>query len=166
MTLKITKFILKIQSGAFGSFFSVENIKTGQILAAKVINLNLDDPKSRLMIKREIEIMIRYQPPTIIQFQGYSLNEFNNQDNVTIFMDLAEKGSLAEILQKTKSGLLDDIFDNTQRQIILVGIARGMMHLHNNKVIHRDLKPGNILLDKELHPHITDFGMSKFSEIG
>ena len=95
---------------------------------------------------------------------GYSLIDFNNQRNVTIFMDLAQKGSLATLLKKSQKGLLEDIFDNTKKQIILVGIARGMMILHNQKVIHSDLKPGNILLDNEYHPHITDFGLSKFYE--
>ena len=81
-------------------------------------------------------------------------------------MDLAKKGSLADLLEKIQNGLLDEEYDNTSRQIILVGIARGMMILHQHHVIHRDLKPGNILLDNDLHPHITDFGLSKFYESG
>lgn len=53
-------------------------------------------------------------------------------------------------------------YNNTKRQIILIGIARGMMILHSRHVIHRDLKPENILLDENFYPHITDFGLSKF----
>ena len=56
--------------------------------------------------------------------------------------------------------------DNTAKQIILVGIARGMMILHQHHIIHRDLKPGNILLDNDYHPYITDFGLSKLYETG
>lgn len=114
------------------------------------------------MFSREISIMIRCRHPTIIRFHGYSLKDFNNQSNVTIFMEYAAKGSLADFLQKIQKGLSDDLVNNTIRQIILVGIARGMMFLHQHKIIHRDLKPENILLDEDLHPHITDFGLSKF----
>lgn len=45
-------------------------------------------------------------------------------------MEHASRGSLAEFLQKVKSGLLEVDYDNTKRQILLIGIARGMMYLH------------------------------------
>lgn len=54
------------------------------------------------------------------------------------------------------------MLDNTNRQIILFGIAYGMYFLHMHEVIHRDLKPENILLDVNMHPKIIDFGTGKF----
>lgn len=87
------------------------------------------------------------------------MHDFDSKKNVTIFMELAKNGSLSDFLQKVKNGLSDILYDNTRRQIILVGIARGMMYLHQNRIIHRDLKPGNILLDDKLQPLITDFGL-------
>ena len=156
----------QIQSGGFGLVYEVQNKKTKLNYAAKVLNTHSDESQYKKMINREIGIMIRCQHPTIIKFLGYSYIDFNNQKNVTIFMDLAKKGSLAELLNKSQNGLLDDVIDNTTKQIILVGIARGMMILHQHHIIHRDLKPGNILLDNEYHPHITDFGLSKLYETG
>lgn len=118
------------------------------------------------MINREIGIMTRMDHPTIIKFYGYSLKDFDGKDNVTLFMQLASKGSLADLLKKVQQGLADDNYDNTARQKILIGIARGMMYLHQRHAIHRDLKPDNILLDEDLEPHITDFGLSKFVSSG
>ena len=156
----------QIESGGFGLVYSVQNKKTKYNCAAKVLNTHNDESQYKKMINREIGIMIRCQHPTIIKFIGYSFIDFNNQKNVTIFMDLAKKGSLADLLAKSQNGLLDEIVDNTAKQIILVGIARGMMILHQHHIIHRDLKPGNILLDNDYHPYITDFGLSKLYETG
>ena len=118
------------------------------------------------MINREIGIMMRLQHPAIIQFQGYSLQDFEGQIRVTIIMNLMKKGSLSAVLENVQKGLSDSKYDNTTRQKILIGIARGMMYLHKNYIIHRDLKPGNILLDDDFNPHITDFGLSKVHVTG
>ena len=72
-------------------------------------------------------------------------------------MDYMKEGSLASLIEKELKSLCPSNYDNTKRQIILVGIARGMMLLHNKHIIHRDLKPENILLDSDFHPRITDF---------
>lgn len=76
-------------------------------------------------------------------------------------MQLASKGSLAELLSKVQGGFSDPSYDNTARQKILIGIARRMKYLYQHHAIHRDLKPENILLDENLEPLLTDFGLSK-----
>lgn len=113
-------------------------------------------------VEREVRIMIYCQNPTIIGFLRYSKIDLNNDNNVTIIMELADNGSLSKILKKIQSSNCPDDYNDTSRQIILVGIARGMKYLHDRNIIHRDLKSDNILLDKNFHPLISDFGLSKF----
>lgn len=153
-----------IQTGGFGSVYLVENKSTKEQFAAKVIIAPDDTAKFKKMINLEIGILIRCQHPTIIQFIGYSTQDFYDQNNVTIIMEHAKNGSLEDILKKVKKSLADINYNNTTRQIILIGIAHAMKHLHQNNIIHRDLKPGNVLIDDEFHPKVTDFGLSKFNE--
>jgi serine/threonine protein kinase len=64
------------------------------------------------------------------------------------------------LTEKTRSFLLDW----PKRYNIINGIARGLLYLHQDsrlRVIHRDLKAGNILLDNELNPKISDFGLAR-----
>ena len=122
-----------INSGGFGTVFSVKKLETNEIYAAKVITAQKDESKYKKMISREIGIMIRCQHSTIVRFYGYSLKDFYNQNNVTIFMEFLKKDSLASLLQKIKNQIPDAIINNTIRQIILIGIAGGMMYLHQQQ---------------------------------
>jgi serine/threonine protein kinase len=57
--------------------------------------------------------------------------------------------------------------DSPMRQKICVGIARGLAFLHEEstlKIVHRDIKATNVLLDKNLNPKISDFGLAKLDE--
>lgn len=160
------KVITKLKSGSYGSVYTVLDQKTFQQYAAKVLYTDDDKIQYQKLINREVGIMMRVQHPTFIKLLGYSLIDFDGQNNVTIIMELATGGSLADIIKKPKEYQASVNYDNTTRQIILVGVARGMMYLHQHNVIHRDLKPDNVLLDGDLRPHITDFGLSKFFQTG
>ena len=158
INLQNFKKIKEINSGSFGNIYLVQDEK-GQNYAAKVIkSTEYEDDKK--MINREISILLGIQHQTIIKFHGYSLKDFEGNDYVTLLLDYAENGSLADYLKKARRGKVCNL-DNTAKQKILVGVACAMMYLHKHNVIHRDLKPGNILLDENFHPHVTDFGMAK-----
>jgi serine/threonine protein kinase len=53
----------------------------------------------------------------------------------------------------------------TRRAITVMGIALGMQYVHSCQIMHRDLKPGNILFDCDLHPYVADFGTARASDL-
>lgn len=155
-----------ISSGGFSNVYSIKENKTNQLYAAKVIKYSGEEDDYKKMINREITIMVYIKHPTIIKFYGYSLTDFRGDKNVTIIMELFKNGSLSDCLSKIKKGQNVSNYNNTARQIILIGIARAMKFLHQHCILHRDLKPGNVILDERLYPRIIDFGLSKFFEPG
>lgn len=135
--------------------YIVRNKKTGQKYNAKTFN-TIKNPKDEIFII-DINELINIKHPTIISLQGLSFKDFKGGNNFTIFTDYTDYTPLSDFLKKPH---LSDL-NNTKKQKILDGIARSMMILHKNHVIHRNLNPANILIDKDFKPHLTDFGLSK-----
>ncbi|KAK8898081.1 hypothetical protein M9Y10_000345 [Tritrichomonas musculus] len=161
------KIIKKLKVGGYGIVYSVEQTQTKQKYAAKVlISYDISNEESKKMIDREIGIMMTINNPTLIKIYGFSLVDFHNEPNVTIIMELAQNNSLAEMLELVRLSQAPIEYSNTTRQIILIGISRGMKYLHDRNIIHRDLSSHNILLDDKLYPIITDFGMAKYFDSG
>lgn len=156
----------RVQKGGFGIVYQVEEKETGIIYAAKIIDCGDDEQACNTIIEREVGIMTLAKHPTIVKFIGYSKLDFHDENNVVIIMELAKNGSLSNVIKSIQENNGPKDYSNTSKQIILVGIARGMKYLHDRGIIHRDLKTGNVLLDEKFCPKITDFGMSKSMEFG
>ena len=137
------------------TIFLIEHKHDGHRLIAKVMpNERLTEEQST-QISREISILLGMQSPTIVRFYGFSLQDFNGNQNLTLLMEYKENGSLQQLIENEQNGLSSDDYDNTANQIILCGIEHGMMQ--------HQLRPANVLLDEQFYPHIADFGLSKVS---
>lgn len=137
----------EIGAGAFGSVY--KGVFRGTDVAIKI--LHSQDKNAELMFLKEADIMFKLRHPNIVQFMGACVTP----PNCCIVMDLYPKNLAAEI----KKGIKDMIIFHR----IIMGIAKGLNYLHmaTPQVIHRDLKPGNILLDHGFTPRIADFGVSR-----
>lgn len=151
-----------IGTGAYGLVYKCTKKDTGEVFAAKQIKIDKEDVQGKEYFNREIGIMARISHPTIVKFYGYSIEEEkNNKLLLTIIMEFSKNGALEKVLKKIRKDGSVKNYDNTTRQKLLIGIARGMMYLHRHRIIFRDLKPPNILLDDNFQPLITDFGYAK-----
>lgn len=152
----------KIGKGGFSEVYLSVYKKTGKNYAAKILKNSLFKADDKAKIENEIEILTNAKHPTIIEYFGYSLLDFCLDSNIVIFTEYATNGSLGELISRNKRSKPPPNYDNTNRQIILIGIAAGMKYLHRTNIMHRDLKTNNILLDENYRPYITDFGMAKY----
>tara|TARA_B100001093_G_scaffold508498_1_gene570825 strand:- start:127 stop:1059 length:933 start_codon:yes stop_codon:yes gene_type:complete len=136
-----------------GSFAKVYLAKwRGTFVVAKVINENICANEKNLVL-REFDIMTKMHHPNIVQFLGYIDNPF------IIVMEYIPKGDLLENIEKKT-------LNKSQKINIMKDILQGLAYIHNRKpysLIHRDIKPTNILLTNSKVAKITDFGLSKFA---
>lgn len=104
---------------------------------------------------REVKILAKYNHPAIVPFIGYYEKKFGY-----IYLELMENGSLERVIEENNKEN-DKILDLTQKLIIAYGVAAALEFLHSSNVLHRDLKPLNILVNSKFQPFVTDFDLSK-----
>ncbi|CAL4981721.1 unnamed protein product [Urochloa decumbens] len=121
------------------------------------------------MFHREVKSLITVRHHNIVRFLGYcsfTSERVASFEGVTIMVDIRERLLCFEYISNgsLESHLTDELrgLDWHTRYEIIVGICKGLFYLHKEKhIVHMDLKPANILLDDDMVPKITDFGLSR-----
>ncbi|XP_018440629.2 probable leucine-rich repeat receptor-like serine/threonine-protein kinase At3g14840 [Raphanus sativus] len=148
----------KIGEGGFGPVYKGE-LGDGTIIAVK--QLSAKSKQGNREFLNEIAMISALQHPHLVKLYGCCVEG----DQLLLVYEYLENNSLARALfgpPETQIRL-----DWPTRQRICVGIARGLAYLHEEsrlKIVHRDIKATNVLLDKELNAKISDFGLAKLDE--
>ena len=152
-TIADFRFIKRISSGAYAKVYLAEKTRTKDTYAIKVT------PKNTLKQKNDFEraitekdILLRNSNPFIVAFY-YSII---GTHNLYLVMDFVPGGDLYSLLQKF------GCFDEDSARIYTAQIVKALEYLHANGVIHRDIKPDNILITSSGKLKLTDFGLSIF----
>ncbi|TPX37984.1 hypothetical protein SmJEL517_g00405 [Synchytrium microbalum] len=139
-----------IGKGAFGSVYKCLNRRTGETVAIKQVKL-ANIPKSELgMIMMEIDLLKELKHSNIVKYKGF----VKTKDYLNIVMELCENGSLQSISKK---------FGKFPEHLVAVYLAQvldGLLYLHDQGVIHRDIKGANILTTKDGLVKLADFGVA------
>lgn len=147
----------EIGKGGMGEVFKVKDLELNEIVALKMLKTKSSmSDISRDAFLREIKITRKIVHPNIIRI--YDLGIYN--DLIYLTMEFVEGIALNEWVKE--SFLIDTTLKT--RLSILIQIAKGLESAHLLGVIHRDLKPQNIILTKNLTPKILDFGIAYTKE--
>ncbi|XP_047339692.1 cysteine-rich receptor-like protein kinase 15 [Impatiens glandulifera] len=148
----------KLGEGGFGIVYK-GMLPNGQEIAVK--RLSDSSGQGDQEFKNEMVLVARLQHRNLVRLLGFCIK---GQEKILVY-EFVPNTSLDRFLFDTKKrGLLD--WETRFR--IIKGIARGLLYLHEDsrlKIIHRDLKSSNILLDGEMNPKIADFGMARLVDI-
>jgi len=143
------KIIDEIGSGANGVVYRAQHESTGQDVAIKSLRVNRDSHREW---QAEIQVLRQCSYSSIITYWGCFSK---GGSELWIMMDFCEAGALSDIMD-----LIKRPFNEDEIRHILYQVVCGLDYLHSRKILHRDLKGGNILLTKKGEVKITDFGIS------
>ncbi|CAB3408127.1 unnamed protein product [Caenorhabditis bovis] len=144
--------IRTVGKGAFGSAVLYRRRDDSSLVIIKEINMYDLDSSQRRLALNEVSLLSRIEHPNIIAYY----DSFEEDGLLMIEMEYADGGTLAQMLSRTQT-----FIEETTITDMMIQMLSAVSYLHENSVLHRDLKTANIFLTKDAFVKIGDFGISK-----
>ncbi|NXX84724.1 NEK1 kinase, partial [Urocolius indicus] len=145
--------VRKIGEGSFGKAILVKSKENGQQYVIKEINISKMSNKEREESRREVAVLANMKHPNIVLYR----ESFEENGCLYIVMDYCEGGDLFKKINAQK-GIL---FSEDQILDWFVQICLALKHIHDRKILHRDIKSQNIFLTKDGTIQLGDFGIAR-----
>ncbi|KAM4750553.1 STE20-like serine/threonine-protein kinase [Anableps anableps] len=146
---EIWEIVGELGDGAFGKVFKAQNKQTGVLAAAKVIDTKTEEELEDYMV--EIDILASCDHQNIVKL----LDAFYYESKLWILIEFCAGGAVDAVMLELERPLTEP-----QIRVVCKQTLQALVYLHENKIIHRDLKAGNILLTLDGDVKLADFGVS------
>jgi serine/threonine protein kinase len=148
-----------IAEGAMGSVYRGERLKLGRAVAIKILHEALpDELASRQRFEREAKLMARLEHPNCVSVIDFGVHE----DKPFLVMELVRGTSLLQVLES------EGRIEAPRAADIMRQVLSGLAHAHELGIVHRDVKPANIMVGEKtgigLQVRLLDFGLARFTD--
>uniref|UniRef100_A0A3P9HKZ9 Serine/threonine-protein kinase PLK n=1 Tax=Oryzias latipes TaxID=8090 RepID=A0A3P9HKZ9_ORYLA len=144
--------------GGFAKCYEMTDLSTSKVYAAKIIpHARVSKPHQREKIDREIELHRALNHRHVVHFYHH----FEDKENIYILLEYCSRKSLAHILKARK------VLTEPEVRYYLRQIVSGLKYLHEQEILHRDLKLGNFFVSESMELKVGDFGLAaKLEPVG
>ncbi|CAL1600868.1 unnamed protein product [Knipowitschia caucasica] len=137
--------------GGFAKCFEITDLESKQVFAGKIVPKALIlKQHQREKMSSEISIHKSLDHANVVGFHGF----FEDDNFVFVVLELCRRRSLLELHKRRKA------VTEPEARYFMMQLLKGVQYLHNNRIIHRDLKLGNIFLNDDMNLKIGDFGLA------
>lgn len=144
-----------IGEGSFGRVYRAIRKVDDQIVALKIISKRGRSNKELKNLRRECDIQAKLKHPNVIEM----FESFETKHDLVVVTDFAQI-DLHRYL--AKNGAISE----EKAQKLICHLVSALYYLHSNRILHRDLKPQNVLLNDDLHAKLCDFGLARNMTMG
>ncbi|XP_066383242.1 protein IMPAIRED IN BABA-INDUCED STERILITY 1-like [Miscanthus floridulus] len=144
----------KVGQGTYSSVFRARDLETGKIVALKKVRFDNFEPESVRFMAREIQILRRLDHPNVMKLEGLITSRLS----CSLYL-------VFEYMEHDLAGLCsspDIKFTEAQLKCYMNQLLSGLEHCHSRRVVHRDIKGANLLVNNEGVLKIADFGLANF----
>jgi len=159
-TIRDFKVEKVLGKGTYGTVFRVCRLSDGQKYAMKQVDIKKMSGKERKALVNEVRVLAAFDSPYVIRFY----ETFIEEDKLHIVTDYAAYGDLLRQLKKHEERKTQ--FSERAVWSFFLQLCKGIQYLHQNGILHRDIKAANIFIDAEGCLKIGDFGISKILRPG
>ncbi|KAG8383277.1 hypothetical protein BUALT_Bualt05G0167800 [Buddleja alternifolia] len=143
----------KIDEGTYGVVYRAKDKKTGEIVALKKVKMEKEREGFPLTSLREINILLSFHHPSIVDVKEVVVG--SSLDSIFMVMEYMEH-DLKALMETMKQP-----FSQSEVKCLMIQLLGGVKYLHDNWVLHRDLKTSNLLLNNRGELKICDFGLAR-----